>query len=195
MAPSQKALRISVMLESVQLSDIIGIDILGTLSRTYMDQVKDISLDFAAFEQHAVDMEILFIAATLEPATMTPGIRYVPTVTYDECPRDLDIVIIGGPMLTHRPPQADKFMREAWATTRVWITVCTGALWLASAGLLEGKQCTTNRIFLGAAKKLHPDTQWLDQRWVVEEKPYNGPGGKSKGELWTSGAAGAGKFG
>lgn len=30
----------------------------------------------------------------------------------------------------------------------------------------------------------------LDQRWVVEEKPFHGEG---KGELWTAGGAGAGE--
>jgi len=82
-------------------------------------------------------------------------------------------------------------MKEAWTKTPVWITTCTGSLWLASAGVLEGKKCTTNRGFLGPAKEMHPGSVWLDQAWVVEEKPFDGPGGK--GELWTSGAAACGE--
>ena len=63
-------------------------------------------------------------------------------------------------------------------------------MWLASAGVLDGRRCTTNRLLLNHAKQLHPGVDWQDKRWIVDEKPYTGDG---KGELWTSGAAGTGK--
>ncbi|GAB1309890.1 Class I glutamine amidotransferase-like protein [Madurella fahalii] len=187
--PSPKKLRIGVMLEEVQLSDVVGMDIFGNLSREYVDELKHLVPECARFETYSVDIEFLYLATTLDPVRVTPGMRIVPTVTYDDCPRDLDIVIIGGPRLTHRPPQADKFMKEAWTKTRVWLTTCVGSMWLASSGVLEGKKCTTNRELMQAAKKMHPGVEWLDQRWVIEDKPYDGVG---KGELWTGGGAGAG---
>ncbi|KAK4129787.1 class I glutamine amidotransferase-like protein [Parathielavia appendiculata] len=186
---SPKKLRIGVMLEAVQLSDILGIDILGNLSKDYMSQVKDLQPAYAAFESHAIDMEFFYIATTLEPGFMTPGLHFVPTVTYEDCPRDLDIVLIGGPLLSHRPEQAARFMREAWPKTRVWLTTCIGSMWLASSGVLDGLKCTTNRECLGLARKMHPEVEWLDQRWVIQDKVFEG---ESKGELWTAGGAGAG---
>ncbi|KAK0735183.1 class I glutamine amidotransferase-like protein [Lasiosphaeria miniovina] len=189
---SKKSLRIGIMLEAVQLSDIVGVDIFGNLSRGYMDEVKVLDPSIAAFEEHAVDMEFFYIATTLEPTMMVPGLNFTfqPNVTYDDCPRDLDLVLIGGPTPAHRPAQADKFIKEAWLKTRVWITTCIGSAWLASAGVLEGRKCTTNKGFLGTVQQMYPDTEWLHQRWVVDDKPYDGPDGK--GELWTSGGAGAG---
>ncbi|KAM7194646.1 Class I glutamine amidotransferase-like protein [Naviculisporaceae sp. PSN 640] len=190
---SPKALRIAVMLEAIQFSDIIGIDIFANLSRSYMAMAEQISPRAAALSHHAIPMEFYYLATTLLPAEfVVPGnnFRYLPTHTYDTCPRDLDILLIGGPLLTHRPPSADKFMKEAWGRTKVILTTCTGSLWLASTGLLEGKRVTTNREFLGAARGLYPGIKWEERRWVVEEKPYNG--GDGKGELWTSGAAGHG---
>lgn len=74
----------------------------------------------------------------------------------------------------------------------MWMTTCVGSMWLASTGVLDGKKCTTNRGFLPTAKIINPSIEWLDQRWVVEDKPYEGSDGK--GELWTAGAAGAGEF-
>ncbi|KAK3938444.1 hypothetical protein QBC46DRAFT_460230 [Diplogelasinospora grovesii] len=201
---TKKVLRIGVMLEAVQLSDIVGIDILGNLSKMYMDAIKTMSPAIAASESSAVDMEFLYIATTLDPnATqnfLTPNLHFVPTVTYDDCPRDLDIIIIGGPLPSHRPPQADKFMKEAWTKTRVWMTTCIGSIWLASTGVLEGKKCTTNWGVLGMARQMYPDVEWVDQRWVVDEKPFDGgnhgsegvEGEGGKGELWTAGGAGAG---
>ncbi|KAF6812356.1 dj-1 family protein [Colletotrichum musicola] len=179
------------MLESVQMSDIMGIDLLGNLSLEYYQKVQSFDPEFNQFDGLAPAITFYFIATTLEPAEMTPGLRFLPNVTYDDCPRDLDLVLIGGPLPSHRPPQADRFMKEAWPKTRVWLTTCIGSPWLASAGVLKGKKATTNREFLEFVKKVHPEVEWLDQRWVVDEKEYEGEG---KGELWTAGGAGAGEF-
>lgn len=193
---SQKPLRIAVMLEAIQMSDIVGIDIFANLSRRYMDMAAQLSPKAASLSHHAMPMEFLYLATTLSPTDfVVPGnnFQYLPTHTYDTCPRDLDILLIGGPLLTHRPPQADRFLREAWTRTPVVMTTCTGSLWLASTGLLEGKRCTTNREFLAAARGLYPGIKWEERRWVVEDKPFDGAGAPGvKGELWTSGAAGHG---
>jgi transcriptional regulator GlxA family with amidase domain len=187
---SRKSLRIGVLMEEIQISDIVGIDIFGNLSYNFYSKVVTIDPGYAVYESQTMDIEFLYIASTLEPTFTTPSMRYVPTVTYDDCPRDLDIVIIGGPFLDHRPPPAERFMKEAWAKTRVWMTTCTGSIWLASSGMLDGHKCTTNRLFLDGAKGLAPKVEWVDQRWVVDDKPYDGEG---KGELWTAGGAGAGE--
>ncbi|KAK4223449.1 class I glutamine amidotransferase-like protein [Podospora fimiseda] len=202
-----KSLRIGVMLEQVQLSDIISIDIFGNLSQAYLSQLKSLTPDgnsspYSHFESQALDITWYYIATTLEPTVTTPpiftstpgqygGFTFVPNTTYDTCPRDLDILLIGGPLPSFRPPQADKFMKEAWFKTRVWMTTCVGSVWAASAGLLEGKKVTTNKAFLEFARQSYPGTEWKYQRWVVDEKEYEGEGG-GKGELWTSGGAGTG---
>ena len=195
-----KKLRIGVMLEEVHLADIVGIDIFGNMTVPYVDGVISVDAAYTHLGPHALSIEFFYIATTLDVSFMTPpqkdktsGFRFVPNVTYDDCPRDLDIVLIGGPFPSHRPPQADRFMKEAWRKTPVFLTTCIGSVWLASTGLLEGKTCTTNKEFLAMAKQLYPGTNWLRQRWVVEEKEYDGKDGR-KGELWTAGGAGTGEF-
>ena len=184
-------LRIGVMFEAVQLSDIMGIDVFGNLSVDCVEAVKDLLPENASLKELAIPITWYFISSSLEPAATTAlPMKIVPNTTYDDCPRDLDIVIIGGPLITFRPAAADKFMKEAWNSTRVWLTTCIGSMWLASTGLLDGRKCTTNRLLLPHAKQLHPGVNWQDKRWIVDEKPYTGDG---KGELWTSGAAGTGK--
>ena len=175
-------LQIGVMTESVQLSDIVGIDILGNLIPEYVGPATAGGFGPSDLVPMAIEMDFHYISTTLEPARMTPTVKVVPTVTYDDAPRDLDILIIGGPMLTHRPASADRFMKEAFQTTKVIMTTCVGSMWLASAGVLDGKKATTNRGALELARKLYPKTEWLDQRWVVD------------GNLWTSGGAFAGIF-
>jgi len=199
---SPKKLRIGVMLEEVQMADIIGIDIFGNLTQECLSPVAAIDTKYAVWESHALSIEFFYIATTLDTAFMTPpqansrainGFKFLPNVTYDDCPRDLDIVLISRPLPSHHPLQADKFMKKAWGKTRVWLTTCIGSVWLASTGLLEGKKVTTNKEFLDVAKQMHPGAEWLRQRRVAEEKEYDGPDGR-KGELWTAGGAGAGKY-
>ena len=184
-----KSLRIGVMLEAVQLSDIVGIDIFGNMSTKILAEIAANGPDYAVLLDKAIDMEFFYMSSTLDPFEVTPSLKVVPNVTYDTCPRDLDIVVIGGPFPTFRPAGADRFMKEAWSKTRVWLTTCTGALWLASTGKLSGHKATANRAAVPIAQQMYPDVQWLDQRWVVDEKPFDGEG---KGELWTGGGAGAG---
>jgi transcriptional regulator GlxA family with amidase domain len=172
-------LQIGVMLEEVQLADIACIDLLGNISSDNREVLGQFAPpDLAA---NAVEMKFHYISSTLEPTSMTPSIKVIPTMTYDDAPRGLDVLLIGGPMPSHRPAGADEFMKEAVKETKNILTTCTGAMWLASSGVLDGKKATTNRLFLGMAAKMYPDVEWQDQRWVVD------------GKFWTSGGAFAGK--
>ncbi|KAK0631244.1 class I glutamine amidotransferase-like protein [Immersiella caudata] len=131
-------LRIGVMLEEVQLADILG----------------NLASPYVAGTGPSNPSDLL----------IGGGFQFIPNVTYDTCPRDLDILIIGG--------------TEAWRKTKVVMTTCVGSLWLTSTGLLEGRRCTTNKEFLNLAREMYPGTEWVRQR--------------GKGELWTAGGAGAG---
>ncbi len=175
MAPFQ----IGVMLENVQLSDITGIDVFGNLSTEYIKVVTD-EFDIPGMMPLATDMKFHYISSKLEQTLMTPSLVVQPTVTYEDAPRDLDILIIGGPSLHQRPAAADIFLKEASKETKIIMTTCIGSLWLASSGVLDGKRATTNRGALPLAKKLYPKVEWIDQRWVVD------------GKYWTAGGAGAG---
>ena len=70
----------------------------------------------------------------------------------------------------------------------VVMTTCTGSMWMAHSGVLDGRKATTNRLALGMAKEMYPNVEWVDKRWVVDEI------GGRKGELWTAGGAACGEF-
>ena len=135
----------------------------------------------------AVDMEFLYISSSLEPAMMTPTVRCVPTHTYENAPRDLDILLVGGPPLSSRPEGSIKYIKEVCEDKKdkVLMTTCVGGMWVADAGVLDGIKATTNRGALAAARQIHPNVDWLDQRWVVTKSGHI--------DFWTSGGAGAGK--
>ena len=131
-----KPLTIAVIAEEVQLVDVVGIDCLNNCSTQWCTDGE--SLGTGPLIPHTSPMNIIWPSSTLKPAKMTGGIKFQPTCTYDDCPRDLDILLIGGPHLSHRPEGATKLMKESWARTKVVMTTCTGSLWLADSGVLKG---------------------------------------------------------
>lgn len=49
------------------------------------------------------------------------------------------------------------------------VSVCTGSLTLAAAGLLDGRRATTHWAYVSDLRKAHPAMQWIqDRRYVVD---------------------------
>lgn len=179
-------LKIGILYENCQLSDVTCMDLLGNCSTEYIKTASEFG--FGHLLPLAVDMEFLYISSTTEPAMMTPSLRCVPTHTYDNAPRDLDMLLVGGPPLSSRPEGSLKFIKEVCddKKEKVVMSTCVGGLWVADAGVLKGIKATTNRGALMAAKQFHPEVDWVDQRWVVTQSEHI--------NFWTSGGAGAGKL-
>ena len=99
------------------------------------------------------------------------------------------MMLIGGPMMRHRPQESLSLFREVCSRKEATVmTTCVGSLWLAAAGVCEGRRVTVNRPAILVGKKMYPGTEWVDQRWVVDGR------GEGRCELWTSGGAFAGEF-
>lgn len=185
---TKKPLRVGVLCEEVQMSDLSGIDILGNISSKTLNTFADMDPKFEPLRNKGVPMEFLYISSTLDHTWMTSEMHVKPTHTYENAPRDLDILLIGGPYPATVKEESLVFLREASQQTKVILATCTGGIWLAKSGSLDGKKATTNRMMLDLAKIVSPTTEWLDQRWVVEEGHFEGA------QIWTAGGAGCGKF-
>lgn len=180
-------LRVGVLYEDTQMTDLAGLDLLGNLTPKTIDLVSELVPEMAFLKPHTVAMEFLYISSSLELAMTTPEMFVKPTHTYENAPRDLDIILLGGPNPLTVKEESLTFLREASKQTKVILTTCTGAMWLARSGVLDGKKATTNRVVLETAKKIFPQVEWLDQRWVVDNGHFEGA------QLWTAGGAGCGK--
>ncbi|KAH7077768.1 class I glutamine amidotransferase-like protein [Paraphoma chrysanthemicola] len=183
---TQKPLRIGVFYEEVQMTDLAGLDFFGNLTPKIIDVCVQLQPELAPLKPLAIPIEFLYISSSTELAWCTPEMYVKPTYTYENAPRDLDIIMIGGPDPSAVKEESLTYLREASKQTKVILTTCTGSLWLAKSGLLNGKKATTNRVMLGIAKKMFPDTEWLDQRWVIEDGHFEGA------QIWTAGGAGCG---
>lgn len=86
------------------------------------------------------------VARSLEPVRSATGLMLTPTTTFQDCPR-LDVVCVPGgaginPLL--RDAETLDFLRHQAADARYITSVCTGALVLGAAGLLQGRRAATH---------------------------------------------------
>ena len=76
-------------MEEVQLTDIGGIDILGNLSKEYVDEVSSTFPELAELTKHATPMQWYYLGTTLDPTTLSPRVKVLPNCTYDRLPTRL----------------------------------------------------------------------------------------------------------
>lgn len=95
----------------------------------------------------------------------------------------LDVLIVPGGIGNRYPtiqPVID-FVKERYPSLKYLLTVCTGAGIAARAGVLDGKNATTNKYAFYEMANLGPRTWWhAKARWVVD------------GNIWTSSGVSAG---
>jgi transcriptional regulator GlxA family with amidase domain len=90
--------------------------------------------------------DVFTVARAREPVTATGGLVLVPSHSFADSPR-IDLLLVPGgfgtrPML--QDPDVVEWIRATAANARLTASVCTGALLLARAGLLDGRRATTH---------------------------------------------------
>jgi transcriptional regulator GlxA family with amidase domain len=136
-------------------------------------------LDFAGpFEVFAVTDELLNHEAfhtftlALKPGTVRArnGLKIVPDFTLENCPTPQLIIIPGGagtrPLL--HMPALHEWLRVKSRTAEIVMSVCTGALILGRAGLLEGLRATTHHENFADLRLLAPNTEVVETERFVD---------------------------
>ncbi|WP_241153707.1 DJ-1/PfpI family protein [Nocardioides pantholopis] len=127
---------------------------------------------------------VLSVGLTGEVATGRGGFRVLPDHGLDDCPAT-DLLVVPGGAGVRRLQSDDRllaWLRDRAAEVEVLVSVCTGALLLASAGLLHGRRATTHHTAYAELAGLDPTVQ-------VERGPRFV---RSADRLWTSGGISAG---
>ena len=92
------------------------------------------------------EAKVHLIWKTLEPITAGGGMQITPTTAFDDCPQ-LDLICVpGGSGVNALLNDGDvlDFVKRQANGARYVTSVCTGALVLGAAGLLQGKRATTH---------------------------------------------------
>ncbi|MEG3183417.1 GlxA family transcriptional regulator [Novilysobacter erysipheiresistens] len=110
--------------------------------------------------------EVRVVARSSQPITVASGIRILPDITCAELQETVDTLLVSGGM----GDSLDRVREDTWllawlrqAATRVRRigSVCSGALLLAEAGVLDGRQATTHWDDVAELKLRYPSVRVL----------------------------------
>lgn len=150
-------------------------------------------LDFAGpFEVFSVAAElnkddrpfaVLTVAEHLAAVSARNGLSINPDCTISDCPPP-DILIVPGGIGTRKlidNSAVIDWIKDCAPTAELVLSVCTGSMLLAKAGLLEGVRATTHHLALDLLQELAPNTTVVSDRRFVDN-----------GKIITSGGIAAG---
>ena len=115
--------------------------------------------------------EVVLVSETLAPITTAGGMQVLPMAAFETCP-PLDLLLVPGGMGTRKEMLNERvlqFVRTQAATVALTASVCTGALILAKAGLLNGLRATTHWRALDLLQEVCPEVTVDARANVVDE--------------------------
>lgn len=114
--------------------------------------------------------DVVTIAQTVAPITARNGLVVQPHHSFADAPL-LDILLVPGGQGSRRElknPEMLAWVTQAAEDAELVLSVCTGALILAKAGLLDGLAATTHHASLDLLGELAPRTKVLGDRRFVD---------------------------
>jgi transcriptional regulator GlxA family with amidase domain len=115
--------------------------------------------------------EVCLIAEKNAPVVTTGGMQVIPHSTFASCPR-LDILVVPGGWGTRRElhnPAMLAWLRLRASEVETLTSVCTGAMLLGAAGLLDGRRATTHWRSLDWMRESFPAVTVDYDQHVVED--------------------------
>lgn len=122
------------------------------------------------------DTQVLLIAESLDAVKSDYGLLFIPDATFETAPQ-ADILFVPGGRGIFDAMQTKnllQFLKVQSVNAKYITSVCTGALVLAAAGLLNGYKATTHWLSLNLLKLF--DMEVLEQRVVVDRNRITGGG-------------------
>jgi putative intracellular protease/amidase len=109
---------------------------------------------------------VAVVADSLDPVETDTPARILPTAVFEDVPSPYLVVVPGGDAALRA--MADErlldYLRSAAAQGAIVTSVCTGALVLGAAGLLEGRPATTHWAYTWMLPKL--GARFVQERWI-----------------------------
>lgn len=120
------------------------------------------------------------VGEALRPMTTDTGLTLTPEKRFADVPRPYVVIVPGGPgsVASMGNEVLQAYLRQVAPTAEVVGSVCTGALVLAAAGLLDGRRATTHWAYAAELEKL--GARYVRARSVEDGKFVTG-GGVSSG--------------
>ncbi len=114
--------------------------------------------------------DVFTVAHSLDPITARNGLSINPRYSLADAP-PIDVLLIPGGYGT-RPLMQDEalgaWIKDRAAQAELVLSVCTGSLLLAKAGLLDGLSATTHHLALDLLRDVAPRTTVCNEERVVD---------------------------
>lgn len=113
---------------------------------------------FAMAGKQGGDFELYTVAEEARPVKAIGGLRLLPDYSIADCPQP-DLLIVPGGLGSRREISNSRLLEWIAATAgecELLLSVCTGALLLAAAGLLDGLEITTHHSAIPLLRELAP---------------------------------------
>ena len=149
-------------------------------------EVLDFCGPFEVFSVTGMDDEKPFRVFTLaasSPVTAKNGLSVNPTYSLEDAPR-MDILLVPGGWGTRRLLDNEEILhwiRKQHCETELTVSVCTGSLLLAKAGLLDEVEATTHHAAFDLFQRVAPRTKLREDLRVVDNGRIITSGGISAG--------------
>jgi transcriptional regulator GlxA family with amidase domain len=143
---------------------------------TLLDMVGPLQV-FSVLQRFNDRYQPVVVAERIEPVTTDTPLTVIADKTFAEVPEPAVVVVPGGGAPTIRAMGNEAirdYLRRAADTSQLVGSVCTGAMILGAAGLLEGRDATTHWSHHRLLERL--GARYLPQRWVEDGKVITSAG-------------------
>ena len=147
-----------------------------TIGILMFDEVEELDFvgpweTFGMAQRMGAEHELLLIAPTHEPIKARYGLRVMPDTSMADAP-ELDVLLVpggyGARVFARHDAAILQFIRETHERGAWVVSVCTGALILANAGVLTGHHATTHHSAFDLLRETPNIDVVEDQRWIIE---------------------------
>jgi len=138
-------------------------------------EVLDLAGPFEVFSvtgkrQKLDPFNVFTVAERVAPVTARNGLSVNPAYTISTCPTP-DIVVVPGGFGTRREmrnPVILEWVAQVSRTAELMLSVCTGALVLGAAGVLDGLAATTHYAAMDELRAIAPNTTVRPNARIVD---------------------------
>jgi transcriptional regulator GlxA family with amidase domain len=142
--------------------------------------VTRLNEEYRQEESSSSPFRILLISEKIGPVLAIGGLRFTPDVTIDNCPEELDILIVPGGWGTRNEVKNVnllKWIANRASKTRLTASVCTGSSLLGRSGLLNGREATTHWRAFDFLRQAAPNANIReDVRFTLDDPIFTSAG-------------------
>ncbi|MFF1677749.1 GlxA family transcriptional regulator [Streptomyces sp. NPDC058256] len=121
-----------------------------------LDVTGPVEVFAGAEAAHAGSYRILTASLDGAPVRTSSGLTLVPDHALADAPAPHTLLVPGGAGTRHLDPRLTDWLREHGPRAERLVSVCTGAIPLAAAGLLDGRRATTHWAYCDKLARDHP---------------------------------------